>query len=289
VTDVRIRLGIAYDGAQFSGWAIQPGRRTVAGVLTAGLARVLRLDPAAVVLTVAGRTDAGVHATGQVAHLDVPVDAWAAQPGRSTLAPSDALVRRLAGVLPRDVRVPRADLAPAGFDARFAALWRRYAYRLSDEQGGVNPLRRHDVVDHRRRLDPALMDAAAATLVGLHDFAAFCRHKPNGTTVRTLLDFRWEREPDGVVVGHVRADAFCHSMVRSLVGAVLPVGEGRRPVDWPRQVLLAATRNSAVDVAPPHGLTLEQVCYPPDEGLAARAVQARNRRDGADGGSGPAT
>jgi tRNA pseudouridine38-40 synthase len=275
---VRIRLSIAYDGAQFSGWAIQPGRRTVEGVLRAALATVLRLPLEDVVLVVAGRTDSGVHATGQVAHVDVPAPAWLSNPGRSSLSPGDSLVRRLAGVLPRDVRVAAAEPAPPGFDARFAALWRRYAYRVSDHQAGVNPLRRHDVLDHRRPLDAAAMDAAAAHLLGLNDFAAFCQRREGATTIRTLLDYSWRRDPDGLLVAHVRADAFCHSMVRALVGALLPVGEGRRDPAWPAQLLRARVRSSSVSVVPPHGLTLEEVAYPPDEGLAARAAEARNTR-----------
>jgi tRNA pseudouridine38-40 synthase len=196
VTDtLRIRLSIAYDGAQFSGWAIQPGLRTVEGVLQAALATVLRLAPADVVLVVAGRTDAGVHATGQVAHVDVPAEAWATNPGRSSLSPGDSLVRRLAGVLPRDVRVAAAGVAPPGFDARFAALWRRYAYRVSDHQAGVDPLRRHDVLDHRRRLDVAAMDAAAAKLLGLNDFAAFCQRRQGATTIRTPARLRLAAGP----------------------------------------------------------------------------------------------
>ena len=277
---LRIRLSIAYDGAPFSGWAIQPGLRTVEGVLQASLATVLRLATEDVVLVVAGRTDAGVHAAGQVAHVDVPAGAWLSNPGRSSLSPGDSLVRRLAGVLPREIRVAGADVAPPGFDARFAALWRRYAYRVSDHQAGVSPLRRHDVLDHRRRLDVAAMDSAAANLLGLNDFAAFCQRREGATTIRTLLDYSWRRDPDGLVVAHVRADAFCHSMVRALVGALLPVGEGRRAPDWPLQLLRAGVRSSHVSVVPPHGLPLEEVAYPPPEGLAARVAEARNTRGG---------
>ena len=194
----------------------------------------------------AGRTDAGVHARGQVAHVDVPAAAWGAVPGRSDRTPGEALVVRLAGVLGRggsprgasDVVVRRAAVAPAGFDARFAAVWRRYAYRIADDVARCDPLRRHDVLWHGRPLDVAAMDAAAQQLLGEHDFAAYCKPREGATTIRTLLDLRWRRVPDGapdggLVVAEVRADAFCHSMVRALVGACLAVGEGRRPVDWP--------------------------------------------------------
>ena len=272
-----MRLDLGYDGTAFSGWAVQPGRRTVQGVLTEALGTLLRCD---VALTVAGRTDAGVHATGQVCHLDVPAGAWEALPGRAVgRSPSDALLARLAGVLPDDVRVHGVSVAPEGFDARFAALSRRYAYLLCDDPAGVPPLRRHDVAGHRRPLDAAAMSAAAATLTGLHDFAAFCRRREGATTVRTLLEYRWDRDDQGLLVGRVVADAFCHSMVRALVGAVLPVGEGRRAVTWPAEVLAAGVRDPAVTVAPARGLTLVEVRYPPPESLATRAVEARAVRE----------
>lgn len=264
---VRLRLGLAYDGAGFSGWARQPGRRTVQSTVEDGLATVLRVP---VGLTVAGRTDAGVHAGGQVAHVDVPVAAWAAV--------GETLLRRLAGVLPADVRVTAVAPAAAGFDARFSALFRRYAYRVGDAPWGVEPLRRHDTLAWPRRLDAAAMAAAAAGLLGEHDFAAFCRRRDGASTVRALRRLDWARDGAGVLVATVEADAFCHSMVRSLVGALLAVGEGRRPVGWPAQLLTAVERSSAVAVAPAHGLTLTHVEYPPDAQLAARAEQTRRRR-----------
>ncbi|GAA1887740.1 tRNA pseudouridine(38-40) synthase TruA [Lapillicoccus jejuensis] len=271
---LRVRLDLAYDGTGFAGWAAQPGLRTVEGVLGEALTTVLRA-PDPVRLTVAGRTDAGVHARGQVAHADVDAEAWAALPGRSDRAPQDAAVTRLAGVLPPDVVVRRTAPAPEGFDARFSATSRRYAYRLADPDSLHDPLRRLDTVRHRRALDVAAMDEAARALLGLHDFAAFCRRREGATTVRTLLTYGWARDDDGVLVGTVVADAFCHSMVRALVGAVVPVGEGRRPTGWPARVLGARVRDTGVVVMPPHGLSLEEVVYPPDGDLAARAREAR--------------
>ena len=200
---------------------------------------------------------------------------WEGLPGRSELAPAAALVRRLRGVLPTDVRVHRAAPAPAGFDARFSALHRRYAYRLCDDPAGVPPLRRSDVVAWPRPLDAEAMNDAATALVGLHDFAPFCRRREGATTIRTLLEYGWDRDADGFVVARVVADAFCHSMVRALVGAVAAVGDGRRPAGWPREVLAAGVRNPGVAVAPAHGLVLEHVAYPPDAELAARVAQAR--------------
>lgn len=262
---MRIRLDIAYDGTGFHGWAGQPGLRTVQGELSAALATLLRVESVAVVC--AGRTDAGVHARGQVAHVDVtePVEI-------------DRLARRLNGILPPDVRVHRATEAPSGFDARFGALWRRYAYRIADRPELVDPLTRSHVLTWPRPLDVAAMNDAAALLVGRHDFASFCKQREGATTIRTLEVLTWERDAAGVLVGTVRADAFCHSMVRALVGCLIAVGEGRRPVAWAGEILRAETRDPAVAVVHAHGLTLEEVAYPADHELEARAVQTRAKR-----------
>ncbi len=275
---LRIRIDLAYDGTGFSGWAAQPGRRTVEGALSDALTTVLRATQP-VRLTVAGRTDAGVHARGQVAHADIDPAAWHALPGRSDRPPEEAVVRRLAGVLPDDVVVRRVAPASAGFDARFSALRRRYLYRILDEPGAVDPLRRHDTVLVRDPLDVSAMDRAARGLLGLHDFAAFCRRREGATTVRTLLAYTWRRAPDGVLEATVAADAFCHSMVRALVGALVPVGEGREGPGWPAEVLAAGVRDPRVRVMPAHGLSLEEVTYPPDDELASRAEQARAVRE----------
>ena len=274
---LRIRIDLSYDGSAFAGWATQPGLRTVEGVLTTALTTVLRAtDP--VRLVVAGRTDAGVHARGQVVHVDVDPAAWRHLPGRSERTSEDAAAARLRGILPDDVVVRRVSRAPDGFDARFSALSRRYLYRLCDDPSRADPLRRHDTVLVRGPLDVPMMDAASAGLLGLHDFAAFCRRREGATTVRTLLAFGWSRAPDGTVEGTVMADAFCHSMVRALVGAVLPVGQGRLSPEAPRAVLDAGRRDPRVRVMPAHGLSLEEVRYPPDAQLAARAEQARGPR-----------
>ena len=235
---------------------------------------MLRLD-APVRVTVAGRTDTGVHARGQVVHADVPAPAWDRVPGRSARPPGDALLRRLAGVLPEDVTVVAAAVAPDGFDARFSALWRRYAYRVADRPEALDPLSRRSVLRHGWPLDVPLMHAAVQALVGEHDFVPFCRPRPGATTVRRLRELRWHREPDGTAVATVVADAFCHHMVRAMVGVSLEVGSGRRPPTWPAAVLRGGVRDHAVPVAAARGLTLEEVRYPPDDALAARARQAR--------------
>lgn len=263
---IRVRLDIAYDGTDFSGWAVQPARRTVQGVLEEALATVLRRP--SVGLTVAGRTDAGVHATGQVAHSDLPLEA--------TELPS--LVRRLARLLPADVRVLALRPAPADFDARFGALWRRYVYAIGDEPWGVAPLRRHHVLAWPRPLDVAAMSEAADALLGLHDFVAFCRRREGASTIRSLQTLRVERVGPEIACTVV-ADAFCHSMVRSLVGALLAVGEGRRGADWPATLLARDRRADNITVASAHGLTLAEVGYPPDDQLAARVTTTRARRD----------
>jgi tRNA pseudouridine38-40 synthase len=220
-------------------------------------------------LTVAGRTDAGVHATGQVAHCDVPRAAWEQQ--------RDRLVRRLRGVLPADVAVPAVVEAPPDFDARFAALARHYVYRLTDAPWGPPPLRRADVAAWPRALDAEAMAAAAALLPGEHDFAAFCRRREGATTIRTLLVLDVVRDGDLIEIA-ASADAFCHSMVRSLVGALVAVGEGRRPPEWPAGMLARTERASEVPVAPAGGLTLIGVDYPADAQLAARILITRARR-----------
>jgi len=226
---------------------------------------VLRHD---VRLTVAGRTDAGVHASGQVAHTDLPP---------SDVPDPDALVRRLARALPGDVRITAIIPVPDEFDARFAALRRHYRYRVTDRPWSADPLRRNHVVSWPRPLDAAAMNAAAALLLGVNDFVAFCRRRDGATTIRDLQVLRWTRDPElpDELVAEVSADAFCHSMVRSLVGALFAVGEGRRPTDWPARLLTATERPSVITVAPAHGLTLTGVDYPPATDLAARSAVTR--------------
>ncbi|MGW5673263.1 tRNA pseudouridine(38-40) synthase TruA [Micromonospora sp. NPDC003776] len=266
----RLRLDVSYDGTGFSGWAAQPTRRTVAGVLMETLDLVLGAGTATG-LTVAGRTDAGVHATGQVCHLDLPAEVWRQHDGK--------LLRRLARLLPPDVRVRAMTEVPAEFDARFSATFRRYEYRATDAPWGAEPLRRTDTLAWPKPLDLAALNAAAAGLVGEHDFAAYCRRKENATTLREVTRLDWRRDPDGILVATVQADAFCQNMVRSLVGAMLVAGDGRRPVEWPASLLSRRERSSEVTVAPAHGLALVEVGYPDDPaGYARRAELTRRLR-----------
>ncbi|WP_433030093.1 tRNA pseudouridine(38-40) synthase TruA [Actinomycetospora sp. CA-053990] len=264
----RYRIDLAYDGTDFSGWARQPELRTVQGVLEETLSTIWRVP---VALTVAGRTDAGVHADAQVCHVDLPAEVEI-HPG---------LIGRLARMLPPDLRVHAVTPAPDGFDARFSAMRRHYAYRVSTAPWGPEPLRARDTLRWPRPLDVDAMNAAGAAMLGEHDFAAYCRPRAGATTVRELQHLRWDAEPGerDVLVARLSADAFCHSMVRSVVGALLAVGEGRRPVEWPAALLAARARSSEVTVVAARGLRLTGVDYPDAADLAERAARTRRRRD----------
>ncbi|MEJ4099551.1 tRNA pseudouridine(38-40) synthase TruA [Corynebacterium mastitidis] len=274
----RLRLDIAYDGTDFHGWASQkdPALRTVQGVLEEALALVLRVP---VALTVAGRTDAGVHAAGQVAHADVPESSLEQ---RSLRGDPARLVRRLSRLLPEDIRLSGCSFAPEGFDARFSALRRRYLYRVTTAASGPLPTRVRDTTAWPKPVELAAMQETADRLLGLHDFAAFCKAKPHATTVRDLQVFRWRDastawEPQ-LYEAEVVADAFCWSMVRALVGCCLAAGEGRFPPARAAEFLGERTRSSRVPVAAARGLSLVGVDYPEDRELAARSLITRDRR-----------
>jgi tRNA pseudouridine38-40 synthase len=280
----RFRLDIAYQGTDFNGWALQPGLRTVQGELESALATIFRRYGGAPTLIVAGRTDAGVHAVGQVAHLDLTGEQVAAllRPRGHTVVTdaATALARRVNGILGPvpDIVVTAAKQAPEGFDARFSALWRRYEYRIADSLSLRDPLQRHRTSWLPTELDLPSMDAAALSLLGLHDFASYCKPRDGATTIRTLLGFAWRRDADGVLVAEVKADAFCHSMVRALVGGCVTVGEGKLRVQDLVTLRDERERTSAFRVMPARGLTLLQVGYPEDVGLAIRAAQTRALR-----------
>jgi tRNA pseudouridine38-40 synthase len=270
---VRVRMGIAYDGTGFSGWAKQPSLRTVQGVLEDALRTIYGRHGSAPALVVAGRTDAGVHATGQVAHLDL----GAAQAARCG---PDMLARRVNGILgsSSDVVVSSGSVASEHFDARFSATWRRYEYRLADVASKRNPLLRHITAVSTAGLDVGAMDAAAGRLLGLRDFASFCKPREGATTIRTIQAFSWHRDDEGVLVARLQADAFCHSMVRALVGACVAVGEGRFDPSVLVSLSDALERTSAFKVMPAKGLTLAEVGYPPESEYDSRAQQTRARR-----------
>lgn len=277
----RLRLDIAYDGTHFHGWGRQPELRTVQGVLEGALATIFGRRGEPPKLTVAGRTDAGVHALGQVAHVDVSKEQLAALSRSRPRSGPAALAHRLNGIagLDTDVWVARSSIAPAGFDARFSATWRRYEYRLADAEAPRNPLHRVNTLWFPASLDVAAMNEAAVSLLGLHDWTSFCKSREGTTNIRTLQEFSWEREPSGEIIARVKADAFCHSMVRALVGAAIAVGEGKFSPSRLLELRNDRERTSEFKVVPAKGLTLMEVGYPDDGDLAARAEQTRARRE----------
>lgn len=279
---VRVRLDIAYDGGPFSGWAIQPGLQTLQGTLEEALALIMRR---LVRLTVAGRTDTGVHARGQVAHCDLTQAEWDGLNRDNTLEPCLALLRRINGALGwvlKDsqgaIQIQRVQRAGHGFDARFSALWRRYSYRIADASTKRDPLLRAQTLWFNQDLDADLMDAGAAELLGLGDFKAFAKPREGSTTVRTLQRFDFTRGDDGVINLNIQADAFCHNMVRALTGAALRVGQGMEGPHWMRERQLAGVRDAKSVLASAHPLIFEEVRYPDAAELHERATLTRTRR-----------
>lgn len=282
-TCVRLRFDIAYDGTEFHGWAKQPGLRTVQGEIEAALHQLTRTtEPAQ--LTVGGRTDAGVHARGQVAHVDLAEDAlktWLRSAYSSSELDTELMLRRLNGVLHRtaeDAQIQRISLVTNDFDARFSALWRRYEYRIADTTARVDPLVRRFTARIDQTLDEQLLSRASATLLGLRDFTTFCKAREGATSIRTLQRFEWVRDGQGVLVGSIQADAFCHSMVRALVGAVSAAAAGKFSIEELGQLADARERTPRFAVMPAHGLSLEEIAYPDAQELAQRAEQTRARR-----------
>lgn len=258
-----MQIKLAYDGTDFKGWASQPGLRTVQGVLEESIATILRLDEPAR-LTVAGRTDAGVHARGQVAHLDLDT-----HPG--------VLERRLRRIVPADIRIISITEAHPDFDARFAAMERRYVYRMTDHPAGPDPLAARMITPLTAPVDVELMHEASLHLVGEHDFAAFCKQREGASTIRELKVLRTVRGGETIATTFI-ADAFCHSMVRSIMGCLVAAGQRKIAPEVAGEILAAKVRDSRAKVMPAGGLVLEDVAYPADEDLAARIAQTRQRR-----------
>ena len=266
----RLRIDIAYDGSAFFGWAAQPDRRTIQDLVEEAIARISRGDVESVV---AGRTDAGVHATGQVIHVDLPDAVFA--DGLSYID----LRYKLNRILDEDVRIMEISDAPEGFHARFSALRRIYTYKILDNNDVIPPLSRYDVAPWYRPLDVDLMNKASELVLGHHDFAAFCKFKEGGTTIRTLETYRWRRDETGLLVADVIADAFCYSMVRNLVGAVVCVADGRKEPSWMAELLANKERVSDSLVFPARGLSLTRVEYPSNDQLIERAKVTIGKRD----------
>ena len=298
---VRLKLMLAYDGTDFAGWAKQPGLRSVEETLEKAFAQVLRM-PVSPRIVCAGRTDAGVHASGQVAHIDVPLDNLfrvsysreeryeLGQQGGIPIVDGlpvlpevvlAALNRRVNGSMGRntDIVIHTITVAPVGFEARFSALARRYEYRLADGLEHLNPITRKFTAFNFYPLDLELMNEVADLMVGLRDFGAMCKPRPGATTIRELQEFRWIRNDEGVLVATLQADAFCHSMVRSLVGSCVAAGSKLHTVSHVEKLRDQAERTAVFKVMPAHGLTLTEVLYPSDEEVGERAELTRSRRE----------
>lgn len=300
---MRLRIDLGYDGGAFYGWAKQPALRTVQGTLEAALAKLLRLPEqgeGSPRLTVAGRTDTGVHASHQVCHLDVDEAALERCVGHMNVEPTVALERRLQRMLPADISVYSVTVAPQGFDARFSALERTYIYRVADRSVRRDPRLAGFVWHVDADLDEEKMNAAAALTLGLHDFGSFATPNPGGTTIRDVKFARWQRvqprplvsyagEEDspayvapaaesGLLAFTIVADAFARNMVRSLVNGCVQVGLGKRSVDWFADKIAVPLREGSTGPIAPEGLTLEHVAYPADGELAARAEAIRAKR-----------
>lgn len=261
----RIRVDCQYDGTNYSGWSIQPDRRSIQGVIEDVLSRVLDHP---VSTTVAGRTDAGVHALGQVFHFDIPTELrnnWKL----------DSLLYIANRLLTSDIRCISMVDAPNDFHARYSALRRHYHYQILDNAKTLNPLERVATTSYHRPLDEVLMGKASALLLGEHDFAAFCRPREGTTTIRSLEIFSWTRDQSGLLTATITADAFCHNMVRSLVGAMMMVGDGRWQVTEPHAILQSKVRHS--HIAPAAGLTLMQVDYPAPAEYGQRAKRVTSK------------
>ena len=258
----RLRIDVAYDGTAFFGWATQPDKRTIQDLVEEAIACISRSSVESVV---AGRTDAGVHATGQVIHVDLPETVFA-----DGLTYRD-LRYKLNRILDEDVRIMEISDAPEGFHARFSALRRIYTYKILDNNEVIAPLSRYDVAPWYRPLDVDLINKASALVLGHHDFAAFCKFKEGGTTIRTLEKYQWRRDSQGLLTAEVVADAFCYSMVRNLVGAVICVADGRKDPSWIQELLANKERVSDSLVFPARGLSLTRVEYPSDNELLDRA------------------
>jgi tRNA pseudouridine38-40 synthase len=263
-----LRLDLAYDGTNFYGWGKQPDRRSVQEEVEKAIGTITQTKIDSIV---AGRTDAGVHASGQVIHVDVPES-----------INLDEIAYKLNRILDTDVRVMGVSIAPPAFHARFSALRRHYTYRILDANKVIPPLHRFDVTSWYKPLDVDRMNEASKLLLGDHDFAAYCKFREGATTIRQLQRFDWVRDSEGYLVGDIVADAFCYSMVRNLVGAVVCVADGRFGPEWIQETLTNKVRVSDSLVFPACGLTLRQVDYPSDSELLERAAKTVARREAQD-------
>jgi tRNA pseudouridine38-40 synthase len=270
----RFRIDLAYDGTDYAGWAQQPDLATVQGELLAALTTIFGASDDDFGMRVAGRTDAGVHAAHQVAHIDLSPEQVARSGRRQDYA------HRLSRLLPPAIQVYSFEPAPAGFDARFSPTSRRYRFRIADRAATQNPLRRRDTLWVFRALDADLMQQSSTALIGMHDFGAYCRPREGSTTIRRIIEITVNRRPadDNIIEIELEADAFCHNMVRAITGALIKVGSGDLPPARIKEMLDGAVRTGEFKVVGPEGLSLIAVNYPPDDQLAAQAEQTKNFR-----------
>ena len=267
----RAKITLAYDGTNFYGWGKQRDRRTVQGEIESALKTLYRSDLETVV---AGRTDAGVHASGQVIHVDLPIG------GASDFGfEFEDLGYRLNRILSDEIRIKEVVRAPENFHARFGALRRHYVYKIQDGSGLIEPVKRLDITPWYRELDLTKMNSAAALLLGEHDFFSYAKFREHATTIRNLERFDFVRDQDGLIISHISADAFCYNMVRALIGTMVYIGEGRFPESWAKEILERRERPSDSVVFPAKGLTFIGVEYPEDSELAARANKAMAIRE----------
>lgn len=304
---MRLRIDLAYDGGAFYGWARQPHLRTVQGEIESALHTVLRIPDDDIAnplrLTVAGRTDTGVHASHQVCHLDIEPHVLDSCIGHMQVNGIAALRHRLTHVLPNDIAIHNISRAPDGFDARFSALERTYVYRIADATSVIDPRMRGCVLAVDYSLDVDAMNQAAALTVGLHDFGSFATPNPGGTTIREVKTAYWHRVrqealtqigdvdsstkiatystpfmESGLLCFTIVADAFAHNMVRSLVNACVKVGQGKKDIEWFASKMDTPVREGSTGPIAAFGLTLEHVAYPADALLASRANAIRAKR-----------
>jgi len=270
----RYRIDFGYDGTDFNGFAKQPGLRTVQAELVKAIELIFGKDEHDFGMRVAGRTDAGVHAQHQVAHINLT------EKQLKRIGRNPDVAGRINTALPADIRLYSFEKAPAGFDARYSAAFRRYRYRIADKASSLDPLQVRYVLELKADLDLAAMRRGAKVLIGLHDFAAFCKPRAGATTIRRLKKIAISRNPlmGNIVEIELLGDAFCHNMVRSLVGALVAVGRGRATVLDIKQRLISGSRAGSFKVLGARGLSLIEVGYPVDSKLASQAQKARNLR-----------
>jgi tRNA pseudouridine38-40 synthase len=271
---IRYRIDLAYDGTNYWGFAAQRKHRTVQGELLKALTTVFGKSKTSFDMRVAGRTDAGVHATAQVVHIDL-TPTQLKRLGRTV-----GMMGSLNDLLPEDIRIHSVTEAPSGFDARYSASFRRYRYTIADKLAPKNPLLARSTLWIKHELDLLQMQASALGLLGLHDYASFCRPKLGATTIREVRELTVKRNPaaGNVIEVEIMADAFCHNMVRAIVGALIAAGEHKTTPDGVIKRLEKRSRIGSFKVQPPHGLTLIEVGYPSDDKLAAQAEMAKNMR-----------